>query len=260
MVIRMRPVLAAFAALLAIATAACTANTAGAATPVAHIDTAYQVGNTVTIKGWGYSPANPGRALQIGAKVDGRNTATTNTSRQQYRPGGAHPLTASTVIPVGVHVVCFNGRLPGTGQAVQLGCLRTTGVPLSTAADLRTEAALVDPRHTVRWSIGGTTQQDHSATAYPWNNRVVIASDVPRTQLRMVVRHEYGHILQWRFFGSTTAGWNRGLTTLNRLSGTGNGVEHSADCIALMLGATGGTGYGCLGSLVPVSSRIAALA
>lgn len=225
------------------------ASAAAVPAPVVHIATASQQGNTLTIAGTGWSKARPG-ALSMGILVDGRNAPSHHT------PAGQR-FTLTVPVPVGKHVVCVVGWVPG-GHGVTAGCLAVTGKVLATTAQLRAEAALIDPHHTVTWALGVTPARS-AGQSFMWENRVLISSSLAAADLRTVVRHEWGHILTWRFFGSTPQGWATAQNTMNRLSGLTDGEEHAADCISFTLGAmrVSGLGFGCPSSLVGLSTRIA---
>ena len=239
----------AFTAALTALTVVPDASAATVSTPAVHISTASQVGNTLTLGGTDSVQGHPGEArIEVG--IDGRNAPFHLT------PSGS-TFTLTVAVPMGRHVICVRGWVP-TGPPTTAGCVAVTGNPLVSAAQLRIEAALIDPHHTVTWTLG-VTPAGSAGQSFMWNNRILISSSLAAADLRTVVRHEWGHILTWRFFGSTAQGWTTAQHLMNHLSGLPDGEEHAADCISFTLGATPvpGLGFGCPASLKAISGQIA---
>lgn len=107
-------------------------------------------------------------------------------------------------------------------HALEYGCTSSTKVAIQSTSPLPT---------TINW-LG-------SADMY--NNAIAIKTGMSSSQMKYVVAHECGHILQARTYGFTASGIFTVYNEMNRIyGGSGaSGVDRNADCITVARGLTG---------------------
>ena len=222
--------------------------------------------NTAVLTGWTVDPAQRNQPSSIMVTVDGVSSGgwistrivRADVNRSQQATGG-HGFNVTVTIPVGKHTICATSQLRAGGYPrLALGCFAFTAYPVATAADLQRTATSIDPRHSIAWTFAALPT-GVAGEALPWANSIHIAAGNSVRHLRAVMLHEWSHVLQYRAFSGQ---WGNAVQAFNAAGGdrgdrtSYNGVEHGADCIALILGADY-LGYGCTPALQKLSARVA---
>ncbi len=191
-------------------------------------------------------------------------TGTTNESQVHSKigntwgawvPSSNGQFDLKAAIPIGTSQMCVYVMNPGA--QTNIGCVNVTGYSLINTAQFNAEISYIDPNRTVDWQLVTPPEPiTWSGEAIVTENKILISNLAFFKDVRTLVRHEWSHELQWRYAGSTVAGMDALTNQLNAMSGTTDGIEHSADCMAVDMNANTTLAYGCPVSLEAISQQM----
>jgi uncharacterized protein YraI len=235
-------------------------------TPAVPLDAPAVVGSTPA---WSSDPAadptSPAAPASAETLITGRAMYATDSANVRSAPGtdaavaaalsGGEPVTAGVTVDgwVPVHVGDVYGWTSAEYLADGAPAAQAPAPPTVSSGNWMTDLIpQVDPAGIATWVFERNGSWGASDGYSVW-----IDPDLPSDKRFSVMVHEYSHVLQVRVYGSLD-GSVAGLSALiGRGSADVSANESTADCMALMLGATW-VNYGCRDSLQAAASAILA--